>query len=150
MVPTAATLGDTRMPERFWRKVDATGSCWLWNASTNQGGYGQFKVGPRPHLAHRVAFEALAGPIPAGLQLDHLCRNRTCCNPAHLEPVTGRENVLRGDMFAARQVARTHCPAGHPLASDNLDAYELRHGRRKCKTCHRDRERARYRATRNS
>lgn len=144
---TAPIVGDTRLPVRFWRKVTATGgSCWLWTGYTNPGGYGQFKWGPMPRLTHRVAYEVLVGPIPAGLQLDHLCRNPACCNPAHLEPVTGRENVLRGDTIAARQSRRTHCPEGHPLAGDNLVAYELRRGQRKCKTCHRDRERARYQA----
>lgn len=89
-------FGDERLPSRFWARVtlDACG-CWLWTGSTNRGGYGNFS-----HLgevsAHRSAFHALVGPIPAGMHLDHLCRVRSCCNPAHLEPVTNRENARRG------------------------------------------------------
>lgn len=121
--------------ERFWEKVnkDASGGCWEWIASVTANGYGQFAVSKtevaRPH---RWAYEALVGPIPEGLQLDHLCRNRRCVNPAHLEPVTARENTLRGETRAAANAAKTHCPLGHAYDEANTFLYQ---GRRTCRTC---------------
>lgn len=93
-------------PERFATKYTKTaGSCWVWNAKINASGYGVFGITPTNIvLAHRYAYELLVGPIPDGLQLDHLCRVRACCNPDHLEPVTNRENVIRGHL--ARGVRR--------------------------------------------
>ena len=90
--------------ERFWGKVDLDGpdGCWLWTASTDKDGYGQFGVGSQIDgtatmaKSHRWAHEHLVGPIPEGLQIDHLCRVRSCVNPGHLEPVTNRENLRRG------------------------------------------------------
>lgn len=85
--------------ERFWEKVDKTGSCWIWTAQLNRhrGGYGMF-WDEKPVWAHRWAYEALVGPIPDGLVLDHLCRTPACVNPTHLEPVTIEENVRRGEL----------------------------------------------------
>lgn len=125
--------------ERFWAKVDrgGPGDCWLWVAGRNTDGYGRFKVGGRHVKAHRWAYESLVGPIPEGLEIDHLCRNPPCVNPAHMEPVVHRENLLRGDTLPAVQVARTHCPQGHPYAGDNLRVSS--DGRRVCRACHRRR-----------
>jgi hypothetical protein len=83
--------------ERFVEKVEKTDTCWNWTGSTDRG-YGKIGLrrGVAPLYAHRVSYEFHVGPIPAGLQLDHLCRNRSCVNPAHLEPVTQRENLARG------------------------------------------------------
>jgi hypothetical protein len=82
--------------ERFWAKVDRAGDgCWLWLADLNAGGYGTFRRGTRMVLAHRLAFELEAGPIPDGLTLDHLCGRPECVRPAHLEPVTAAENLRR-------------------------------------------------------
>lgn len=130
--------------ERFMEKVciGETG-CGFWTAGTNEKGYGQFRVNGRTVKAHRWAYEYFIGPIPDGLQLDHLCRNRSCVNPAHLEPVTSRENILRGDTLAASQIKRTHCPQGHPYVGENL--YTESDGRRRCRTCKAYRLR-RYRA----
>lgn len=82
------------LEDRFWAKVDVRGPCWEWTASTRYG-YGQFMVGNRSMLAHRFAWQMLVGPIPDGLELDHLCRNPACVSPDHLEPVTHRENMRR-------------------------------------------------------
>jgi hypothetical protein len=133
-------LGDDRLPPRFWSKVEVDGEtgCWLWTASKKRDGYGRFHFGGKNRLAHRVAYEALVGEIPKGLVTDHLCRVRQCVNPEHLEPVTDRENVLRGDTIIARQVAQTHCVHGHALAGDNVRLHRSRG--RVCRACERRRE----------
>lgn len=129
---TPSFISETRLP-LFWAKVlrHGEGDCWPWNAYRNQDGYGYYFAN-RFMAAHRIAYMLTVGPIPDGLQLDHLCRNRACCNPAHLEPVTARENCLRGETVAARNAAKTHCSNGHPYAGDNL--ITKRHGRA-CRIC---------------
>lgn len=92
--------------KRFWAKVDV-GDCWEWTATRHPQGHGMFTPPQsNPVYAHRFAYELLVGPIPPGLTLDHLCRNRGCVNPDHLQPVTQRVNVLRGDAPAARTAER--------------------------------------------
>jgi hypothetical protein len=115
------SIGRT-LAERFWSKVEKTSSCWLWRGATNASGYGLSwdPTRQRPKRAHRVSYELSVGPIPEGLVLDHLCRNPSCVNPAHLEPVTDRENILRGTGASAQNARKTHCPKGHPLEGDNL------------------------------
>lgn len=126
------------MQERFWSKVRppvGIGECWEWIGAKNQG-YGFFRVSPtRQSTAQRVAYEIIFDTIPNGLQLDHLCRNHGCVNPYHLEPVTPRENILRGETVPARNSKKTHCKNGHELTIDNLDRYALSTGRRMCRTC---------------
>lgn len=128
--------------ERFWEKVDRTGGCWIWTAAEDGKGYGAFGVAEGLTVkAHRFAYEDLAGPVPAGLQLDHLCRNRLCVNPDHLEPVTNRENTIRGlapSTNAARLKARTHCKYGHEFTAENTRL--TREGWRDCRACRRQRE----------
>lgn len=127
--------------DRFWPKVDRSAgedACWPWKASYGSAGYGQFSPDTShrrgPKGAHRVAYELTVGPVPEGLELDHLCRNRACCNPAHLEPVTHRENVARSPVaLSAINARKTHCKRGHSLSEDNV--YRVKRGWRQCKTC---------------
>lgn len=123
--------------ERFWEKVEITEGCWLWIAGCTTHGYGAFYDGRRQTPAHRFAYEQLVGPIPEGLHLDHLCRNRVCVNPAHLEPVTNVENVMRGESDAARNARKLECKRGH--AFDEANTYHDATGRRHCRACARAR-----------
>lgn len=125
---------------RFWRFVhpEPLSGCWLWSGAISNEGYGRFRFGVRGSkqgMAHRFAYELLVGPIPQGLQLDHLCRTPACVNPAHLEPVTGRENLLRGDTFQARNAAKTSCVHGHPFDERNTEWRPT--GGRACRECRR-------------
>jgi hypothetical protein len=119
--------------ERFWPKVDARGDCWEWTASITDDGYGRFKGHGTMVNAHRFAWELLVGPVPAGMVLDHLCRNRKCVNPDHMEPVTPKENTRRGFLLFMQKRQQTHCVHGHPLSGSNLGR-DWR-GHRRCKTC---------------
>lgn len=130
--------------ERFWRKVNKTDACWVWTAAQAGAGYGWFWDGRRPVYAHRFAYELLVGSIPEGLTLDHLCRNRLCVNPAHLEAVSLGENLRRGEPISTINARKTQCPRGHP--------YDLvrRDGSRWCRACTREAARQRRRRTRGS
>ena len=131
--------------ERFRAKVMLTpGGCWEWrgwrNAGSGQtsGGYGRLWISGKHVAAHRLAYELFVGSIPEHLTLDHLCRNRGCVNPFHLEPVTMRDNSLRGISFAAKNAPKTHCPRGHPY--DLFNTYVDPRGRRECRICKRLRD----------
>lgn len=126
--------------ERFWSKVDKNGpeGCWLWTDHLGRQGYADFWVPPRPVKAHRFAYELLVGPIPEGLVIDHLCSVRHCVNPAHLEAVTQRVNVLRSTNHVAAQAVATHCKRGHEFTPENT---YMHRGKRDCRTCHRDQAR---------
>lgn len=120
----------------FWSKVDkrSANECWNWQHAMISGGYGQARhIRFSTNLAHRIAYELMIGPIPNGLHLDHLCRNRRCVNPAHLEPVTARENLLRGIGWAAKNARKTHCPKGHEYTPENTKTTCA--GGRSCKAC---------------
>ena len=129
----------------FWSKVEKIdGGCWNWVAGKNTYGYGQTTFGGKKALAHRRAYMELVGPIPRGLTLDHLCRNRGCVNPEHLEPVTQKENTLRGMSVAALNAAKTQCPSGHPYEGENVKVYRNKNGQaaRYCVECSRIKARA--------
>lgn len=131
--------------ERMWAKFqrDENG-CWLWTGCIMATGYGQVNLGGRSaglSVAHRAMYELIVGPVPPGLDLDHLCRVRHCVNPSHLEPVTRRVNLLRGETVTAANAAKTHCPQGHAYDEANTIRYE---GKRQCRICGNDRRRESY------
>jgi hypothetical protein len=132
--------------ERALEKIDKgphPGGCWHWAGTMGSNGYGVLSVGSRASIgAHRAVWEALRSPIPAGLHIDHLCRNQRCVNPDHLEPVTPRVNILRGHTVAAANAAKTYCPQGHPLFGENLMVSSRR---RYCRECTRQHCREYYR-----
>ena len=130
---------DPRIAERFWAKVDRRGDdeCWPWTASRTYQGYGQFFPAKRTFVrAHRFAYEAAIGPIPAGLTIDHLCRNKACVNPAHMEPVTAIENGLRGNLGLVHAVCRNGL---HEMSGANVALWG---GRRYCVSCSRAKDAA--------
>jgi len=130
---------DARTLEKFEKKyvVDARTGCWAWTDALGIHGYGYLKVDGKRRRAHRLAYNHFVGPIPAGLVLDHLCRNRGCVNPAHLEAVTQKVNANRG-LTGANMRNKTHCPKGHEYTPENT---RIVSGSRHCRTCHRARAR---------
>lgn len=135
-------MGDRRLPLRFWAKVIAERHdrlpclCWTWVGSRDPEGYGQYNIRGQVLKAHRMAWTGLVGPIEDGLQLDHLCRQRACVRPAHLDPVPCRENTLRGVGPSALNARKTHCVNGHLLSGSNLRIADS-DKRRECVECRR-------------
>lgn len=121
------------LAERLRAAVNiAPNGCWEWQGGKSGWGYGRLYVRGRMQVAHRASFEEFVGPIPVGREVDHLCRNPCCINPAHLEAVTHKENVLRGNGTAAQNARKTHCAQGHELTEANI----IREcGRRLCRQC---------------
>lgn len=121
---------------RFWAKVEPEYGCWLWTGSVLKSGYGSVVWNGRSARAHRVAYELTFGPIPNGLDIHHICGERLCVNPAHLEPMKHGEH-------AALHVRRpSHCPHGHPY--DEANTYVTGSGMRQCRTCNRERKATAY------
>lgn len=118
---------------RFLQKIviNKKTKCWEWTAHKSKLGYGVMRYGPRAlgvREAHIIAYEIFTGPVPEGKELDHLCRNRGCVNPSHLEPVTHHENMRRG-----HHATKTHCKNGHEF--DEKNTLIGKNGRRHCRKC---------------
>lgn len=131
---------------RFWKTADRSAGhagCWPWNGSTDKDGYGRFgRTGT--DRACRIAYQFLSGKIPSDMHVDHLCRNRSCVNPLHLEPVSPRQNTMRGNGPAAINFRKTKCINGHEFSTENT--YYRADGARTCRTCNRERRRIRAQA----
>lgn len=121
--------------DRFWSKVNKTETCWLWTAHTDKDGYGIYRAERKNWRVHRLTYEDVNGPIPIGLVIDHLCRTRNCVRPSHLEATTAPDNVRRGF------VLQTHCSKEHEYTASNTGKQS--NGRRYCRQCERDRNKAR-------
>lgn len=135
------THGDERLPRRLWDKITVNCGCWVWVGAKSRG-YGQASHAGRVQYVHRITYEAFNGAVPSGLELDHTCRNRACVNPLHLEPVSHRTNVVRGEAPAAairRHAQRTHCKRGHEFTPENT--YQRPTGR-ECRQCWKQRKTA--------
>lgn len=124
-------------------RIMREGGCWIWQGAVDRDGYGRVKLAGKNRLAHRAFYEELVEPIPNGLTLDHLCRNRACVNPEHLEPVPLATNIRRGEGAGVQNGRKTHCDHGHKFTRENT--YITRRGTRSCRECGREAVRA-YRA----
>lgn len=122
----------------FTTRWEPDGDCWRWTGALQNAGYGQY--GKPAVLAHRWSYELHVGPIPTDLVVDHLCRNRWCVNPEHLEVVTLAENIIRGESLPAKNKRKTHCPKGHPYDDENT--HLTSQGWRICRACNRGRRRS--------
>jgi hypothetical protein len=130
-------MGINTWPNRlFAQLIIHPSGCVLWTGHVDSRGYGSISVGNKDRGVHRVVYELFAGPIPEGLHIDHLCRVKLCANAAHLEPVTCRENLLRGVSFSAVNAAKDRCDNGHLF--DDANTYRRpSNGHRECRACNR-------------
>jgi hypothetical protein len=134
------------LPDRLQSKIlpEPNSGCWIWMGALSEAGYGR----DWNSRAHRVTYEALRGPIPDGMVLDHKCRTRCCVNPDHLEPVTDRENLMRGNTPARKNAEKTHCKRGHEFTPKNTRVSMAGSGTkcRVCRECARRRDAAYFKA----
>jgi hypothetical protein len=130
---------DPRVPQRIWDKISPCpmSGCWLWTSSKHRLGYGDVWFERKRNYAHRVMYRLLVGEIPQGLELDHKCKTRICCNPDHLEAVTHTENMRRSRGWT-HQAEKTHCPRGHSYDETAKIITRKRNGHtyRSCRICH--------------
>ena len=124
-----------RVDKWFAKHIRPSGECWEWTGSKTRNGYGQLRIEQKPMMAHRALYEYFVADIPAGLDLDHLCRNRACVNPWHMEPVTRSINLKRGRV--GRHERPAACPQNHPYDEENTRITTK--GSRACRTCERER-----------
>lgn len=131
--------------DSFLRKIEITDTCWLWAGSVHDNGYGYFKYKGKMRSAHRLSYTFHVGPIQAPLQIDHLCRNKLCVNPFHLETVTAKENTKRNpNHISVKKIFKLVCINGHRLdLAENIGYLNKSKNKKRCKTCHRNRERIR-------
>ena len=124
-------------PEHIWDRIEKVteSGCWIWTGEITSDGYGRFRLRQKYISVHRFVYEFLKGPIPVDLVPDHLCRVRCCCNPDHIELVTGRENTLRGETIAGGFAKRTHCNKGHEFTPENTIMRGDWPSARRCRTC---------------
>lgn len=134
MTLSEAMVSGTGIERKILSRCVEQDGCWIWTGALTYG-YGVVRWMDRIYRTHRVIY----GPVPEGLQLDHLCRNRACCNPAHLEAVTHKVNSLRGVGAPAVNAQKTECAAGHPFDEDNT--YTDKQGWRYCRKCRARRQR---------
>lgn len=147
MSPITRTTEKTPVGWRLMLKTRISPEgCWLWTGYLDPGGYARVTIDDVRTVAHRVSWEYFVGPIPEGLTIDHRCRQRSCINPYHLEVVSLRDNILRGNATGAVNARKTQCSKGHPLSGPNL--YTTPQGRRICRVCRRVNARRRMRAWR--
>lgn len=125
----------SKTKKRFEDKylINKETGCWEWQAGLDGKGYSAFCVRKRMKIGHRISYNIYVGEIPKGLVIDHLCKNIKCVNPAHMEPVTQKDNILRGEAPSSLQAQQTHCLEGHPLFGENL--FITKDGKRVCRQC---------------
>lgn len=134
------SLNTSEETNRFWSKVDRSGSCWEWTSLCHKTGYGRFKLRGRMAVAHRIAYVNTVGEIDEGMELHHLCGNRRCVNPRHLQPLSKSAHAKIGPL-AQDESEKDCCPQGHPYSSENTYVWR---GSRFCRECRRRSKRQAY------